>query len=137
MYLLVFGFPYLPAHRRDPLCLLLDLTHSASPTYLPSAAGPRAALQAKEEAAKLSKPGGHVAMRGGGGKGGGKGGGGNAKNDRNEWTKLLKDLDKDTLLPVVVFSFSKKKCEEVGRGLTSMQLNTNVEKSEVPTPFYY
>lgn len=43
---------------------------------------------------------------------------------RNQWQSLIKKLEKDGLLPVVVFSFSKKKCQECAEGLSSVTLTT-------------
>jgi antiviral helicase SKI2 len=44
---------------------------------------------------------------------------------------LLDHLRKKSLLPVVVFTFSKKRCEENAATLTNSDLSTSVEKSEV------
>ena len=43
---------------------------------------------------------------------------------RSQWQSLVKMLEKDGLLPVVVFSFSKKKCQECAEGLSNMSLTT-------------
>ena len=48
--------------------------------------------------------------RGGGGGGGRGGGGGGWEAERQQWIKLVQMLKKDDMLPVVVFSFSKKRC---------------------------
>jgi antiviral helicase SKI2 len=40
-------------------------------------------------------------------------------------------LKKKSLLPVVVFTFSKKKCEEYAATLINSDLSTAAEKSEV------
>lgn len=48
-----------------------------------------------------------------------------------EWNKLINLLKEKTLLPVVVFTFSKKKCEEFAYGLTGVDLTTAQEKSLV------
>ncbi|KAF9575729.1 hypothetical protein EC968_001919 [Mortierella alpina] len=72
--------------------------------------------------------------RGGGARGGGMGGGGgwrNDKQDKNLFTHLVGYLNKRALLPVVVFTFSKKKCEENASGLSSTDLMTSSQKSEV------
>ncbi|CAN0470424.1 unnamed protein product, partial [Ectocarpus sp. 12 AP-2014] len=50
---------------------------------------------------------------------------------RAQWQSLIKKLEKDGLLPVVVFSFSKKKCQECAEGLSSVTLTTAKEKSEI------
>ena len=43
----------------------------------------------------------------------------------------LRFLDRELLTPAVVFSFSKKKCEEIANMLRSLDLNTAKEKSAV------
>lgn len=44
-------------------------------------------------------------------------------SDRSSWSKLIKDLKGKGLLPVVVFAFSKKICEECAYGLPKIDLN--------------
>ncbi|KAJ3855058.1 antiviral helicase [Lentinula lateritia] len=51
--------------------------------------------------------------------------------DKNLYVHLLTLLKKKSLLPVVVFTFSKKRCEENASTLTNQDLCTSVEKSEV------
>jgi antiviral helicase SKI2 len=51
--------------------------------------------------------------------------------DRNLYVHLLGLLRKEKLLPVVVFTFSKKRCEENAATLTNVDLCTAVERSEV------
>ncbi|KAI9570217.1 ATP-dependent RNA helicase [Boletus coccyginus] len=51
--------------------------------------------------------------------------------DRNLYVHLLGNLQKKGLLPVVVFTLSKKKCEENAATLTNADLCSSVEKSEV------
>ncbi|KAG0324968.1 hypothetical protein BGZ99_001182, partial [Dissophora globulifera] len=79
--------------------------------------------------------GGGAVVRGGGrgAMGGGGGGGGwrNDKQDKNLFTHLVGYLNKKQFLPVVVFTFSKKKCEENASGLSSTDLMTSSQKSEV------
>lgn len=70
-----------------------------------------------------------------GGRGGGRGGFGGSSRpshvlDQNIWTHLISYLKKNTLLPVVNFVFSKKRCEEYAQTL-SLDLCTAKEKSEV------
>ncbi len=68
--------------------------------------------------------------RGGrGGRGGGPHRGGAV--DKNLYVHLLGHLRKKALLPVVVFTLSKKRCEENAGTLTNQDLCTTVEKSEV------
>lgn len=51
--------------------------------------------------------------------------------DKNVYVHLLNHLRKKDLLPVVVFTFSKKRCEENAATLTNADLCSAVEKSEV------
>ncbi|PPR06143.1 hypothetical protein CVT26_005365 [Gymnopilus dilepis] len=51
--------------------------------------------------------------------------------DKNLYVHMLGNLRKKTLLPVVVFTFSKKRCEENAATLTNLDLCTSVEKSEI------
>ncbi|KAK7058645.1 Antiviral helicase ski2 [Paramarasmius palmivorus] len=51
--------------------------------------------------------------------------------DKNLYVHLLALLKKKNLLPVVVFTLSKKRCEENASTLTNQDLCTSVEKSEV------
>eukprot|EP01104_Vermistella_antarctica_P013607 TRINITY_DN414_c0_g1_i2.p1 TRINITY_DN414_c0_g1~~TRINITY_DN414_c0_g1_i2.p1 ORF type:complete len:1361 (+),score=369.81 TRINITY_DN414_c0_g1_i2:324-4406(+) len=67
----------------------------------------------------------------------GRGGGGGfvsgalkARQEISMWPKFINKLKKDKLLPVVVFAFSKRKCEELAYGLTNIDLTTHAEKSE-------
>ncbi|KAL0488400.1 cytoplasmic exosome helicase Ski2 [Acrasis kona] len=50
---------------------------------------------------------------------------------KSDWVKILELLKKKKLLPVVVFSFSRAKCEETAYGLTRVDLTTSGEKSEI------
>ncbi|KAJ2923033.1 hypothetical protein H1R20_g14061, partial [Candolleomyces eurysporus] len=51
--------------------------------------------------------------------------------DKNLYVHLVGHLKKKNLLPVVVFTFSKKRCEDNASTLTNQDLCTGVEKSEV------
>ncbi|KAL0576871.1 Antiviral helicase ski2 [Marasmius crinis-equi] len=51
--------------------------------------------------------------------------------DKNLYVHLVSLLKKKNLLPVVVFTLSKKRCEENASTLTNQDLCTAVEKSEV------
>jgi antiviral helicase SKI2 len=51
--------------------------------------------------------------------------------DKHLFVHLLGHLRKKELLPVVVFTFSKKRCEENAATLTNADLCTAVDKSEV------
>ncbi|KAJ7150328.1 ATP-dependent RNA helicase [Mycena filopes] len=69
-----------------------------------------------------------------GGRGGGGGGAPRTMHhavDKNLYVHLLGHLKKKALLPVVVFTFSKKRCEENAATLTNSDLCTSTEKSEV------
>ena len=46
----------------------------------------------------------------------------NPAAQRNLYTTLINFLSKKTLLPCIIFSFSKKKCEEYSQSLTNMDL---------------
>lgn len=65
---------------------------------------------------------------------GSRGGGGPMRTihtDKNVYVHLLGHLKKETLLPVVIFTFSKKRCEENAETLINADLCTSAEKSEV------
>jgi antiviral helicase SKI2 len=51
--------------------------------------------------------------------------------DKNLYVHLVGHLKKKSLLPVVVFTLSKKRCEENAATLTNQDLCSSVEKSEV------
>ncbi|EIW64030.1 antiviral helicase [Trametes versicolor FP-101664 SS1] len=75
--------------------------------------------------------GGNAPARGG--SGGGRGGSQRTfhQPDKNLYVHLLGHLRKKALLPVVVFTFSKKRCEDNAGTLTNADLCTAVEKSEI------
>jgi antiviral helicase SKI2 len=50
---------------------------------------------------------------------------------KQHWMSLIHYLDKEILTPTVVFSFSKKKCEEIAQMLQSLDLNTAKERGLV------
>jgi antiviral helicase SKI2 len=54
-----------------------------------------------------------------------------AQGSKNDWMSLIRFLDRELLTPTVVFSFSKKKCEEIANMLRSLDLNTAKERSAV------
>lgn len=100
---------------------------------------------AQDAAAKGKKKGGATAGGGRGGGGGGsrpprqqssgRSGRGSAQSswqqqgNRQNWTSLVKFLDREGLTPTVVFSFSKKKCEEIANMLRTLDLNTASERN--------
>ncbi|KAI0004078.1 antiviral helicase [Russula compacta] len=53
------------------------------------------------------------------------------QGDQSVYIHLIGLLRKKTLLPVVVFTFSKKKCEQNAGTLTNLDLSSTVEKSEI------
>lgn len=54
-----------------------------------------------------------------------------AQGTKQNWVSLVRFLDRELLTPTVVFTFSKKKCEEVANMLRSLDLNTAKERSAV------
>lgn len=70
----------------------------------------------------------------GGGRGGGRGGGnfsGRSGPNKNTWLHLVQYLQRQKLLPAVIFVFSKKRCEEYADTLRSVDFCTAKEKSEI------
>lgn len=55
------------------------------------------------------------------------------KQAKSSWVVLISYLQKQELLPVVIFAFSKKVCEDCAYGMYNMDLTTSAEKSEVTT----
>ena len=51
--------------------------------------------------------------------------------DKSLYVHLIGHLKKKNLLPVVVFTLSKKRCEDNAGSLTNVDLSTAVERSEV------
>ena len=78
-----------------------------------------------------------------GGRAGGRGGtqnvsggaprtsGPSAGKDKNMWVELIRNLERRELLPMVIFAFSKKRCDTLVDSLTSMDLTTSSEKHEI------
>ena len=50
-----------------------------------------------------------------------------AQGGKSQWMSLIRFLEREDLTPTVVFSFSKKKCEEIANQLRSLSLNTASE----------
>lgn len=97
---------------------------------------------ARGAAPQRGQRGGNSSARGavGRGRGGGntsysRGGGAGSRTihqaDKNLYVHLVGYLQKKTLLPVVVFTFSKKRCEENAATLTNVNLTSAGERSEV------
>jgi len=54
-----------------------------------------------------------------------------AQGTKQNWLSLVRYLERETLTPAVIFSFSKKKCEEIAYMLQSLDLNTAKERNAV------
>jgi antiviral helicase SKI2 len=67
-------------------------------------------------------------IRGGGG---GPNSGRGHQEDQNRWVHLVGMLKKKELLPVVAFTFSKKRCEENATSMPNTDLCSAKEKSEI------
>ncbi|XP_075042652.1 superkiller complex protein 2 [Mixophyes fleayi] len=61
--------------------------------------------------------------------------GGGAGHDKGTWLSLIHSLRQRDALPVVVFTFSRSRCEQNASSLTTVDLCTAAERSEVQT--YY
>jgi superfamily II RNA helicase len=73
---------------------------------------------------------------GGGGGAAGKMGGGATRQEKQTWVQLVTLLQEKTLLPAIIFCFSKKKCEEVAfTGMASVLLTTARERGVI-TAFF-
>ncbi|XP_013417315.1 helicase SKI2W isoform X2 [Lingula anatina] len=57
--------------------------------------------------------------------------GGNPAQDKNVWLSVIDMLKKKDKLPAVAFTFSKKKIEDNASNLSSVDLTTQSEKSEI------
>ena len=44
-----------------------------------------------------------------------------------KWIKMIDTLRKRDLLPVVIFAFSKKKCENLAEGLSTIDLTKEIQ----------
>ena len=53
------------------------------------------------------------------------------QGSKQNWMSLVRYLDREILTPACIFSFSKKKCEEIAHMLQSLDLNTAKERSAV------
>jgi len=51
------------------------------------------------------------------------------QGNKGNWQSLVKFLDREGLTPTVIFSFSKKKCEEIANMLRTLDLNTATERN--------
>lgn len=84
--------------------------------------------------------GGRGGARGGGGRGGARGGASTGNNfkrfqvdrpNKNTWIDLVQFLNSNSLLPAVIFVFSKKRCEEYANTLASVDFCNAKEKSQI------
>lgn len=67
---------------------------------------------------------------------GAKGGKGSSPgSDKGVWLSIIERLRKKEQLPVVAFTFSRKRCDENATMLTSIDLTSSAEKSEIHTFF--
>ncbi|KAE9226869.1 Helicase [Phytophthora fragariae] len=105
--------------------------YDATTGYLPNAHGAaKAKLLPASDKSKAGGRGGRAVARGGGSSA-------NARTirtsggDQGEWTKLINSLKDKSLLPVVVFAFSKRLCEESASKLAKLDLSTPSERSEI------
>ena len=55
---------------------------------------------------------------------------GRAGGSRGDWQKLIRSLHADGLTPAVIFSFSKRRCDEAADYLTSTDLNSGAERAK-------
>ncbi|KAA1471410.1 antiviral helicase [Dentipellis sp. KUC8613] len=94
-----------------------------------------AAAQRGQRGGQRGAPARGAPARGGPSRGGGPRGGGSSRSfhqvDKSLYVHLLGHLRKKALLPVVIFTFSKRRCEENAATLTNLDLCTGTEKSEV------
>ena len=54
-----------------------------------------------------------------------------AQGGKSQWMSLVRYLEREDLTPTVVFSFSKKKCEEIANMLRSLNMNTASESAAI------
>lgn len=107
-------------------------------------------IHGKEAPPQAGRGGGQVGRggpphRGGGQRGGGRGGpaprgggggssgkrGFSGKNDKNIYYNVISHMKESDNLPMVVFLFSRKRCDENAQLLSSMDLTSEVEKQHV------
>ncbi|CAG8494938.1 1277_t:CDS:10 [Ambispora gerdemannii] len=96
--------------------------------------------QANDALSKKDKEVKPANARGGGRGRGGRGtvahrGGGNFKpmvqQDKQLWSNIISFLNKKKLLPVIIFTFSKKKCDEYAQRLTNIDMCAGKDKSKI------
>ncbi|CAI8055955.1 Helicase SKI2W, partial [Geodia barretti] len=84
-------------------------------------AGYRAALQAKKERTSKAAAGFGAKVKQYT----------NPKEDKNVWLSLVRMLQKKDKLPMVAFTFSRARCDSNADSLTTLDLTTGTEKSEI------
>ena len=95
-------------------------------------AGYKKAVEARQTKKDSSARGG-----GRGGRGGARGRGGaggfhkGAPSEKGMWTALLAHLESEALLPAVLFTFSRRRCDDNAAALSSTNLTTEKEKGEI------
>jgi hypothetical protein len=89
------------------------------------------ALQPSKDSKDQEKQKSKSSARGGHARTGSKNMAWQQQGDKNNWMSLIRFLEKEGLTPVVVFSFSKKKCEDIAHMLRSLDLNTAAERSAI------
>ncbi|CAG8582613.1 17454_t:CDS:10, partial [Cetraspora pellucida] len=85
----------------------------------------------KEKDSRIGTRGARGAVRGY--RGGGGGSFRSFQQDKSLWSNLIGLLKKKELIPVVIFVFSKKKCNEYANFLTNLDLCVAREKSQIHT----
>nr|XP_043623499.1 DExH-box ATP-dependent RNA helicase DExH11 [Erigeron canadensis] len=68
---------------------------------------------------------------GGAGRGGGNNNWGSRMSEKSLWLSLINKLAKMSLLPVVIFCFSKNRCDKSADNLREIDLTSRSEKSEI------
>ncbi|KAL2898801.1 DExH-box ATP-dependent RNA helicase DExH11 [Bienertia sinuspersici] len=53
------------------------------------------------------------------------------RSESSMWLQLVNKLSKNSLLPVIIFCFSKNRCDRSADSITSMDLTSSSEKSEI------
>lgn len=107
--------------------------YDASHGYLPGAySAAKTKLFPPSDKAKGAGRGGGSSTGGGSSSSGGpRTMGRTSGGDQSDWTKLITSLKDKALLPVVVFAFSKRLCEESANKLSKLDLSTPSERSEI------
>ncbi|KAL5580835.1 hypothetical protein UlMin_013277 [Ulmus minor] len=110
-------------------------------SYGGGSAGPDGARTQKRESFSRGKQNKHSGFQNSGnfpGNSGGNQNNGNGYNnwglrrsDASLWLSLINNLSKKSLLPVVIFCFSKNRCDKSADSMTAIDLTSSSEKSEI------